>query len=138
MLSWCCLLSLCYSSHPTAHFATLSSFTSTHSVLLLRTSLCPPFCLLASFLPLHLYYLLNNSLYIELCACSFCSQSPEGVSLEAPVAGRTCFFLASAPSLFVFCHSSAFRRFCYSLFCDTVWDYSHPKFELLPNNMPRT
>lgn len=53
----------------------------------------PPSCLLASFLPLHLYYPLNNSLCIESCVCSFCSQSPKGVSLEAPVAGRTCFFL---------------------------------------------
>lgn len=62
----------------------------------------PPSCLLASFLPLHLYYPLNNSLCIESCVCSFCSQSPKGVSLEAPVAGRTCFFLASAPSLSLF------------------------------------
>ena len=94
-------MSLRYSCHPTAHFATLRScFTSSHSVLLLLlcTSRCPPSCLLASFLPLHLYYPLNNSLCIGSCVCSFCSQFPEGVSLEA-IASRTFFMWAPHPSL---------------------------------------
>lgn len=94
MQGYCCPLSFCDSRHPTAHFETVRScFTSSHSALLLRTFLCPSLCLLASFITLHLYYALNNSLCIESCVCSFCFQSPKGVSLEALLAGRTCFFV---------------------------------------------
>lgn len=95
------LLSLCYSSHPTAHFATLCScFTSSHSVLLLlRIFLCPPSCLLASFLPLHLYYPLNNSLCIELCVCSFLFSIPWRCEPWSTGWRQDLFFCARAPSL---------------------------------------
>lgn len=94
----------------------------------------PPSCLLASFLPLHLYYPLNNSLCIEVCVCSFCSQSPEGVSLEALVVGRTCFFVRVPYPSLCFLPFLCFQEI---LLCDTVWDSSHPKYEMLPIDMRR-
>lgn len=108
-------------------------FTSSHSVLLLHIFLCRPSCLLASFLPLHLYYPLNNSLCIE--SVLFVPNPLKVWALKHRLPAGLVFSCKCPIPLFVFCHFSAFRRSCYRLFCGTMWDYSHPKFELLPNDM---
>lgn len=131
-----CMLGCCHSVIPVTqqHTLQLSALVLLHLILSSSSSAFSCVPLPASWHPfsLSICIILNNSLCIESCVCSFCSQSPEGVSLEALVGGRTCFFVRGPhPSLCVL----QFRRSCYYLFCDTVWDYSHPKFELPPNYM---
>lgn len=132
-----CMLGCCHSVFPVTlqHTLQLSALVLLHLILSSSSSefSCVP--LPASWHPFSLSICII--LWIIPSVSSrvsvlFCSQSPEGVSLEAPVGGTTCFFVQGPhPSLCVL----PFRRSCYYLFCDTVWDYSHPKFELPPNYM---
>lgn len=111
-----------------------SPFASCLSLLLLPTCPCPSPSLSASFLPLHLYYPLNNSLCIKLYFCFFPPFPHEGTSLEALVPGRTSFVAVLHPSLcflpFLCCQEILLP----SLLGDAARDYSPPTFDLLPKD----
>lgn len=135
-----CMLGCCHSVIPATlqHILQLSALVLLHLILSSSSSVfsCAP--LPASWHPFSLSICIILWIIPSVSSCVsvlFVLNPLKVWALKHRLSAGLVFSCECPIPLFVFCHSSAFMRSCYCLFCDTVWDYSHPKFELPPNYM---